>query len=125
MNRACSTCKTTTLSQVSLVGRGAGSGLGVGRKGLAGAHLVTEGDDRHEEGLQEGVAYSAPQGVLMKGPSRAPMRLPLLVLSHPPRSSLSTRVTRHWWEGRPSRYSGCKGDRVHPAEMTCQCTAAA
>ena len=71
-------------------------------------------------GCRKALRTEVPRKVSMMGCSRAAIKPPLLLVSHPPRSSFSTRVTRHWWEGRPpSRYSGCRGDSVHPADITC------
>ena len=95
--------------------------------------LHSEADDRHHgvtlsrrlmtdiiRGCRKASRTEVPRMVFMMGCSRAAIKPPLLLVSQPPRSSLSTMVTRHWWEGRPpSRYSGCRGDSVHPADITC------
>lgn len=74
-------------------------------------------------GCRKASRTEVPRKLSIMACSRAAMKLLLLLLllvSQPPRSSLTTRVTRHWWEGRPpSRYSGCRGDSVQPADITC------
>ena len=91
--------------------------IGRGGGGTLSRRLITD----IMRGCRKASRTEVPRKVFRMGCSRDAIKPPLPLVSQPPRSSFSTRVTRHWWEGRPpSRYSGCRGDSVHPADITCQ-----